>query len=109
VSCCGQKRKAFKKNVERPPERGPIPPIAIAEVVQPARPEILYRNTGPATLSVRGPASGNVYHFQSGGAAIAIDERDAPFLSGISRLQVEIPQGKNNSDDKRSRRVRGRW
>jgi hypothetical protein len=105
VSCCGQKRKALKKTVERPPERRPVQPIAVAEVVQPAGREISYRNTGTAALSVRGPASGNVYHFPSGGAAIAVDERDAPYFSGISQLKVEIPQA-NNTGYKKSWRDR---
>jgi hypothetical protein len=97
MPCCGQEREALKKDGETLRGRRAIEPLApAAPSTPPARTEreVMYRNTGNARLSVRGPVSGTVYVFPGGGAAIAVDDRDTPYLSGIGRLEEEIPREK---------------
>jgi hypothetical protein len=36
---------------------------------------------------VRGPVTGNHYHFAGQGATVAVDPRDRPSLTGLARLR----------------------
>jgi hypothetical protein len=87
MSCCGKKREALKQPVTSVEGRPtpPRPPVVAASgdpVV-----ERQFHNAGRADLSIRGPVSGKIYRFPATGAPVLVDERDIPYLTGISRIQ----------------------
>jgi len=92
VGCCGKKREAVKASSVRARERVPVQPVPVAQVPKPEIQEILFHNTGTADVNVRGPVSGRTYHFPGNQIAIAVDVRDAAYLSGISRLRQGVQQ-----------------
>ena len=91
MTCCGSKRKSLKRQTPPPAtKRAAPPPLVFAPQPQSAPPQVLFRNTANANISVRGPISGETYFFLASGPAIPVDQRDVPFLSTISRLQPSL-------------------
>lgn len=90
MGCCGKKRESLKSSPVGMRERMPVQPVPVEEVPKPAIREILFYNMGPADMNVRGPISGRTYHFPGKRVAIAVDVRDAAYLSGISRLREGV-------------------
>lgn len=80
MSCCGQKRhawrerEAFEAQRRRDIARPVSPPLPVLQ-----NPRVL-RHTGPSSFMVKGAVTGNVYLFAAGGAGLAVDERDVPVL-----------------------------
>lgn len=98
MGCCGKKRESLKRQPVRSPERKTTQPPTATELSKVAAKEIFFHNTGAASISVRGPVSGRAYYFPSNKTAVPVDERDAPYFSGISRLQVMMQLASNRTD-----------
>lgn len=82
MSCCGKARASLQVPSNTRPE-----PLArsVPSRLQ-AADSLLVEYVGSTALTVRGPASGNVYRFSSRGARMLVDGRDAPFLLAIPQL-----------------------
>lgn len=75
MSCCGQKRRALR-DASQTLRRAPEP-----QAYSPAfRNPTLMQHTGASSLIVRGAVTRHAYLFGPKGAALAVDERDAPGL-----------------------------
>jgi hypothetical protein len=93
MGCCGKRRESLARTPVKVPEGKMPQPAAVVEPPKPVTKGIFFCNTGTADINVRGPASGRTYYFPPNKAAVEVDERDAPYLSGISRLQKGMQQG----------------
>jgi hypothetical protein len=88
MRCCGKKRQSLKRQTP-PPAIKKTERLAVVDPPPQTTPiQPLFRNTATANLSIRGPISGQTYFFPATGRAMPVDERDAPFLSTISHLQL---------------------
>jgi len=83
MSCCGQKRHVLR-DASRIPERAPAPQFPSLQ--NPA----LLQHTGASSLIVRGTVTRHAYLFgPRGGAALAVDERDAPGLMATGLFEAQ--------------------
>jgi hypothetical protein len=91
MSCCGKKREALKQSVTLAQDRPirPSPPLVGTTELSSGDSTFgrQFHNAGRADLSIRGPVSGRIYHFSAKGATVLVDERDIPYLTGISRIE----------------------
>ena len=84
--CCGHQRASYRSN--RSSGRSPDPSAnRRAPLRQPPPWSDRYRYVGATALSVRGPISGRLYRFESPGAVLVVDRRDARSLAGVPGLQ----------------------
>jgi hypothetical protein len=77
MSCCGQKRQAWREATA----------LTIAEIPRPRaaiqNPRVVY-HLGASSLVVTGAVTGTVYLFAGHGAELAVDERD---LQGLLAMK----------------------
>lgn len=81
MSCCGQKRQAFRTTTVRqaPPKvKMPHPVGMLASPVLSEPIPLAYR--GDSSMVVRGPHTGTTYLFGARGKGLMVDGRDAPML-----------------------------
>jgi hypothetical protein len=83
MSCCGQKRHALRET-SRIPQRTEPPAYA-----PPFQNPTLMQHTGAASLIVRGAVTRHAYLFGPRGAALAVDERDAPGLIATGLFEAQ--------------------
>lgn len=81
MSCCGSKRAEARSMAERTNEGAATPGRFVD------RQTTLFESIGTAIVTVQGPVTGTRYHFPGGGIQAAVDDRDAPFLSGVPHLR----------------------
>ena len=72
MSCCGQKRQAFRTTTVR------LAPLKVVSPVLSEPIQLAYR--GDSSMVVRGPHTGTTYLFGSRGNGLMVDGRDAPML-----------------------------
>jgi hypothetical protein len=77
MACCGQRRASI--TTSETPVAAKHPPARSGMV--------MYEYTGPTAMTVAGPMSGTRYRFDSPGAKVEIDMRDAPFMGALPNLQ----------------------
>jgi hypothetical protein len=78
MSCCGSKRAAFQQGSS-------MPPAGEASYWTAAPAEFEYFGSGQ--LTVTGPLTGTVYHFNSPGARVLVHGSDAPSLLSVPGLK----------------------
>jgi hypothetical protein len=83
MSCCGKARASLA--VQSNTRAEPVARIAPSRVQTLGG--LLLEYVGSTSLTVRGPASGQVYRFALGGVRMLVDGRDAPFLLAIPQLK----------------------
>jgi hypothetical protein len=93
MSCCGKKRESLARTPVKVQEGKMPQPAAVVELPKPVARGIFFCSTGTADINVRGPASGRTYYFPANKGPVEVDERDAPYLSSISRLQKGVQPG----------------
>jgi hypothetical protein len=85
MTCCGQKRQAWRGwNPAKAPV-APTPPVLQS-------PTIL-RYLGTSSLAIKGAVSGCAYLFAGRDAELSVDERDVPALISSGRF-VSVPPEK---------------
>jgi hypothetical protein len=84
MSCCGQKRHALR-DASRIPRRAPEPQAYAPPFQNP----MLMQHTGASSLIVRGAVTRHAYLFGPRGAALAVDERDAPGLIATGLFEAQ--------------------
>jgi hypothetical protein len=77
MACCGQRRGAIAAGGTSAAPKRPQPKSKV----------VLFEYTGPAAMTVAGPMSGARYHFESPGAKVQIDMRDAPSMAALPNLR----------------------
>ena len=83
MSCCGQKRQAWRNwNAANAPV-APAPPVLQNPIV--------VRYLGTSSLVVKGAATGRAYLFAGQDVGLTVDERDAPALISTGRFVTEMP------------------
>jgi hypothetical protein len=82
MSCCGDKRSKIYHDPYRQPGMKDIEQGGAGQVAT----VVNFRYSGPASLTVKGEITGNIYRFDQPGATIEVDRRDASFMTGIPRL-----------------------
>ena len=86
MSCCGGKRQQWSQAPAKVPsdlraeETGRAVRLPVA---------VTFRYTGATALTVRGPISGQRYHFVHPGAVLEVDGRDAPSMLAVPNLSRE--------------------
>ena len=81
MPCCGNKRRALLQPAKQPtPAKAPIAPKSATPSPQPATPPVAVRYMGATKAVIFGPATNRRYAFAGGGAALAVDSRDAIVL-----------------------------
>jgi hypothetical protein len=83
MNCCGKKRsnlaiRSIPRNKPVNQRSGSVARTGYASVVE---------YTGPTSLVVRGPVSGQLYRFPSPGARLLVDGEDAEYLLAIPDLK----------------------
>ncbi len=86
MGCCGGKRNQFHRTL---PDR---PGLEAAGRLSPSLAGVTYdvihfEYLGSSALTVLGPITHKRYHFDAGGAKIAVDRRDAPSLLAVPHLK----------------------
>jgi hypothetical protein len=84
MSCCGQKRRVLRDahRISSPAPRTQFPALQNPAVLQ---------HTGATSLIVRGAVTRHAYLFgPHGGAALAVDERDAPGLIATGLFEALV-------------------
>ena len=84
MSCCGSKRLALR-DASRMPQRAPEPATYASTFQNPT----LMQHTGASSLIVRGAVTRHAYLFGPRGAALAVDERDAPGLIATGLFEAQ--------------------
>jgi len=84
MSCCGQKRRALR-DASRTPQRAPELQTYSPTFQNPT----LMQHTGARSLIVRGAVTRHAYLFGPRGAALAVDERDAPGLLATGLFEAQ--------------------
>jgi hypothetical protein len=77
MGCCGKNRSTIRvvENHEPPP------------VTYTSRPSFQYfEYVGATGITAFGPVTGRRYRFASHGAIVAVDDRDAPSMSGVPNV-----------------------
>ena len=93
MPCCGKKREQFRA------EFSGLKPPRETEVISVQRQVVAYASayfqyTGKTGLTALGPVSRQRYRFDSPGAIITVDARDAPYLVAVPNLRrVKTPAG----------------
>ena len=84
MSCCGQRRAEMRHLTNTPFQATGLPP---AQPVSPVlRAPIALVHTGTSATVARGARTGLTYLFGADGAALEVDERDAPALIASGRF-----------------------
>lgn len=90
MPCCGKTLRPAEVGdaPARPGPSGVRPPAAMS----PARQEVVrasarFEHTTASGLTVVGPVTGRRYYFAGRGAAVDVDERDAPSLAAVPGLR----------------------
>ena len=80
MSCCGDKRAAYKRELQNP---APSDPEYVAE----KKPRV-FEFTGNGSLKLTGISSGTVYHFRFQGQKIEVDYYDSFALMAERDLKI---------------------
>jgi hypothetical protein len=78
MSCCGGKRREWQASQTFQPLSSPAPEES----------GVVFEYVGPTGLSLRGPISGRPYRFDSPGARVTIDRRDAASIMAVPNVKV---------------------
>ena len=81
MSCCGQKRQAWREMVRAKVQAEAEPPPA------PQNPVILY-HLGPSSLVIKGAATGFTYLFAGRETSLSVDERDVRALMATGQFRL---------------------
>lgn len=83
MSCCGKNRSKIRVVENRAVENHDPPRVTFTP-----RPSFQYfEYLGATGLTAFGPVTGRRYRFASRGAIVAVDERDAPSMSGVPNVR----------------------
>jgi len=85
MSCCGQKRQAWREW----PARNSQPSKSAPPVLQ--NPSLLY-HLGESSLLIKGAVTGHTYLFAGRGVGLTVDERDMPTLLATGRFAPAPPE-----------------
>lgn len=84
MSCCGQRRAEMRHPTNTPFRQPGLPPVhAVSPVL---RAPVALAHTGTSATVARGARTGLTYLFGADGAALEVDERDAPALIASGRF-----------------------
>ncbi len=88
MSCCGQKRQAWREqgsiNIQA---RSTSPPIL-------QNPTVLY-HLGDSSLVIKGMITGYTYLFAGRGTSLNVDERDLPAFLAMEFFEIAIALSEN--------------
>ena len=82
MSCCGQRRRRFRE-----PRSGEAFEFGDVTPVEPPNGSVFFEYVGGTAMTVGGPESGRSYRFGWPGAQVAVDLRDAKFLTEVPNLR----------------------
>ncbi len=91
MGCCGQSRKQFHTHSQNSSVPG-----SQAETTSANRPDavsgdnaesVQYEYIGATSITVRGPATGNIYRFRAYGDRVIVDARDASMIDSVPDLR----------------------
>jgi hypothetical protein len=71
VGCCGRKRDALRTGGDSTPHLQPLPLHRGGQI------PVTFRYVGETALTIHGPISGRTYRFETPGAEMEVDGRDA--------------------------------
>ncbi|HEY0462401.1 MAG TPA: hypothetical protein VGC97_24925 [Pyrinomonadaceae bacterium] len=86
MSCCGQKREAFRHESETS-SRARAQDFTSFEP-EPEKPPKVFEYTGDDNLILRGISSGAVYHFRFKGEKLTVDFYDSSAMMGERDLKI---------------------
>jgi hypothetical protein len=86
MSCCGQKRTAFKRELENS-SRGAADDFIEFEP-EPEKKPRLFEYTGNGSLILKGVSSGTVYHFRFTGEKLEVNHYDSFALMAERDLKI---------------------
>lgn len=90
MSCCGQKRQEWMKEVKNSVQRETIENVSGQEIED--KPEKVFEYIGNYSMSIKGAATGNLYKFQFKGDKLNVDYFDSFALMAESDLKI-LPIG----------------
>ena len=82
MSCCGTKRRALR-------DANHLPRIAPAQAAPALKNPQPLQHVRAYALVVKGPVTGQTYLFGARGAALPVDERDAPGMIATGRFTAK--------------------
>ena len=92
MSCCGQKRQAWREAVQAKMQVAATPPPVLQNPV-------LLNHLGPSSLVIKGDVSGFTYLFSGEETGLEVDARDVPTLMATGQFgQKPTVAGKNGED-----------
>ena len=80
MSCCGEKRSAYKQELQNQPH-----PVTEHEAEKPPR---VFEYTGDGSLKLKGISSGTVYNFRFTGQKIEVDYHDSFAMMAERDLKI---------------------
>jgi len=81
MSCCGQKREAWRRSTLPSAE-------AVAPPPPPPQNPVAVRHLGASSLLVKGAVSGQAYLFAGAASSLLVDERDLAALIATGRFAI---------------------
>jgi hypothetical protein len=83
MSCCGQKRQAWRQS-NLPKIEAVAPPPTVPQF------PVILRHLGNSSFVIKGEVTGHTYLFAGGDQVLTVDERDVPAL--LATGQFEVPK-----------------
>jgi len=82
MSCCGQKRLAWRE-LNKTKVQAAVPPPPVLQN------SVILRHLGTSSLVIKGAITGYTYLFAGHGSGLSVDERDAPALIATGRFIIK--------------------